>query len=85
MVNSSKSAKAFKPSLTKLRAVMKEVTFNPRAEGTMKITSEVGNRDYYLHAATVEIQEALEGGAKKSLNIIRAIRLLILAEVWRRK
>ena len=84
MTKLSKSVKTFKPSLSKLRAVLKEVPFNPKTPGTMKIVADQGDSGYYLRAATVCIHDALNK-VHVSKNILHAIRLLILAEVWRRK
>lgn len=50
----------------------------------MKIVADQGNREYYLHAAKVCIEEILNGVDVQG-NSIRAIRLLVLAEVYRRK
>ena len=57
--------------------------FNPKKPGPMKAIAEVGSSEYYLCAAKVCIDEVLAKQAGPA-NVIRAIQLLILAEVWRK-
>jgi len=81
MSKSSKTKSAFSPTVTRMRQVIKEVMFNPK-QGPMKIVAEQGSREYYLRAAIVSLEEALAGN---TIAVIQAMRLLLMAEVWRRK
>ena len=53
----------------------------------MKVVAEVGNNDYYCHAAIVEVQEALAAGGDCATDggLQRAIQLLTLARAYNAK
>ncbi len=83
----SQSSKPKPPSMTQVKKALAECSFDPRADGPMKIVADVGRRDYYEIRAfelVREAQECLE--MDKSIDgyhdkMRKAIGLLALARV----
>jgi hypothetical protein len=73
-----------KPSLTRVRKLLKEAAFNPRKPGKMQIVADVGSATYYETRAQILITEAKAarlGGMEKIYKelMLDALRLLTLA------
>jgi len=83
----SKSKKNYNVSLTKIRALLKEIPWNPKTPGPMSIISDVGSAEFYEHRAIEEIRAAsvsrtsIEDGARYWSHICKAIQLLLLARL----
>ena len=74
------------PTLSKIRAILREASFNPKVPGPMKIVSEQGNSSYFECRAMELISEAV--AAREATNIkayhatiTKAIQLLALAKI----
>ena len=83
-----KSKKNTGVSLTQVRGILKQVVFNPRSPGPMKIIADQGSPEYYELRAIEEIHMARSirtyyyttGGY--AIHILKAIQLLILAQLY---
>lgn len=81
MTNLSKQKEKQKQiSLTQIRNAVKDVVFNPRAPGPMKIISDMDDLSYFELRAIELIQEAREdpNSAQYKSKIIKAMQLLAL-------
>lgn len=87
MRKSLKNSKSLNnPTLSKVRAVLREAAFNPRAKGPMKIVSEQGNSSYFECRAIELISEATAAREAKQIAayhaaMTKAIQLITLAKI----
>lgn len=71
-----------KMTMTKIRAALKDVPFNPKKPCPMRVVADIGNIDYYGHAAIVEIREALTSKKTADKHLQKALQLLSLARAY---
>lgn len=87
MRKSLKNSKSLNnPTLSKIRAMLREASFNPRVPGPMKIVSEQGNSSYFECRAMELISEAIAAREAKNIAayqhiMTKAIQLVALAKI----
>lgn len=77
--STTRSKKSAKPSLTMIRKLLKEVTFNPKDPGPMKFVTQRDDPKFHAHLAITKIEQAMEDGTDSRYIKIQAIRLLLLS------
>lgn len=77
--------KLLKPSLTRIRRLLKKIVFDPKKPGPMKIIAAMEDTTYYERRAQVLIEEARairlsdDASGDYEQRIIQAIQMLVLA------
>ena len=69
--------------MTQIRKIVKQITFNPRADGHISIIAEQGDINYYLTSATVLMREAKSTCNKAKL--LQAMQMITLALAYKEK
>lgn len=76
------------PSLTAVRKLLKDATFDPRKNPKMGVVADVNNPDFYEEQAILLIKEAQEirraGGTNKHYSkcLVQAIQILTLSRFY---
>ena len=79
--NSTQPSRQKQVTLTQIRGILRDASFNPKTRGPMKILNDIGAPDYYItHAQTVLAGINAKNTVTTTTALNHVIQLCVLAK-----